>query len=88
MVQNQAHTGGDFPNRSSDPASFTLTFDFSSAADPTLDTTSVLAWDSTSGDATPHALTASGAGAQLVVVLAAGDIFFFKYRNAHPFAQQ
>lgn len=89
MVQNQAHANGILPNRSANAQSFTLSFDFSSPADPTLERGSVLALDPSSGAVARRPLSATGAAtAQLTVTLEAGAVFFFKYANARPFVRQ
>jgi hypothetical protein len=87
MVQNQAHSGGDFPNASSGSANVTLTFDFSTSTDATLDATAISALDLTTGKATPRALTPTGAKtAKITANVAAGDVLFFKYANGRPFS--
>jgi hypothetical protein len=87
MVQNQAHAGGDFPNNGTGAATVTLKFDFSASTDASLDTTSISAFDATSGAVVPRALTATGAKtAQIAVTLAPGDVVFFKYANARGFS--
>lgn len=89
MVQNQAHANGIGPNRSANTQRFTLSFDFSSSADPTLDRRSVLALDPSSGVIARRPLTATGAAtARLELDLEAGALLFFKYANARPFVRQ
>jgi hypothetical protein len=89
MVQNQAHPGGEFPNSNDGTASFTLSLDFSSATDPTLDTSAVSALDLTTGAVTSRALTPDGAKkAKLELTLPAGDVLLFKYADARAFSLQ
>jgi hypothetical protein len=86
MVQNQAHAGADFPNASSTAKSFTLSFEFAGAADPSLDRTAIEAMDPTTGAVTSVPLTSTGATtAKWTVSLPAGGVAFFKYKTARPF---
>ncbi len=89
MLQNQAHDGADLPNNSASAASFTLSFDFSSAEDESLDESALLALDLTSGDIVTLPLTSTGASsAALEVSLPAGGVLLFKYKTARPFTRQ
>lgn len=89
MVQNQAHPGGSIPNNGAGGSSFTLEFDFTGATDAAIDKTAVVALDSTTGSIAPRPLWPTGATtAKLDLELPPGAVFFFKYKNARPFAKQ
>jgi hypothetical protein len=88
MVQNVRHAHGDWPVNSSDPGTVRLEFDFGTAP-VDVSRSAVLQLDQLSGDVVEKALTPLDADrGRLDVELAAGDVFFFKYKTGRPFALQ
>ena len=65
-------------------------FDFTGATEPGLNKTRVQHFDKTTGLVGTTALVSQGGEDQqrLSITLAAGDVFFFKYKTAQPFAMQ
>ena len=89
MVQNQAHANGDYPNNSSSEKTITLTFDFASATDPSLDRSVLESLDLASGAIVAIPLTSTGATtAKVDLTLPAGGVVLFKYKTARVFASQ
>ncbi len=85
MFQNPHHPGGDFPNRSNDPMTVRLEFDFSD--DPDVDPTRLRRLDPDTGAVLNVALEAhDGGAAALQVILPAGDAMLYKYATGAPFA--
>ena len=86
MVQNLGHPQADFPNKSADPSTFRLSFNFAGQA---VDHSAILALDLDTGVVGERALSATGSEtATLDVNLPAGGVFFFKYKSGRPFVQR
>lgn len=89
MIQDQAHTDGDFPDQGTATQTLTLDLDFAAATDPSLDRTAVELLDLTTGAVTSVPLTSTGATtATLTLTLPPGGVALFKYKTARPFALQ
>jgi hypothetical protein len=86
-LQNPNHTDGNFPTVINTPATFVLTFDFSSAGSD-VDPTQVEYLDPTTDSVQSMPLQAAGAQMSLSVTLDPGELLLFKYKTEHPFARQ
>ncbi|MFH1808318.1 MAG: hypothetical protein ABIJ09_06230 [Pseudomonadota bacterium] len=88
MVQNVRHAHGDWPIDSNNPGTARLEFDFSSAP-VTVDRSTLLQLEQATGNVVEKSLTPiDGNHSRLDVRLAAGDVFFFKYKTGQPFVLQ